>query len=166
MWKDRSAPMPPAVSTRVARRSSLRADATITASAAAAAETTAVGARDVRRAATVARQRLERDNKVELRRGTGLGKLELGEAPAAALQRELREELDLCAAHTQPLGAFDEPDARGVWVRQHAFALRVDLARQIRGLEGQTLEWHPLASLPEPLAPAVRRSIARWQQMT
>ena len=94
------------------------------------------------------------------------GKLELGEAPAAALQRELREELDLCAAHTQPLGVFDEPDARGVWVRQHAFALRVDLARQIRGLEGQTLEWHPLVSLPEPLAPAVRRSIARWQQMT
>ena len=88
MWKDRSAPMPPAVTTRVARRSSLRADATITASAsasaAAAAETTAA----VRRAATVARQRLERDNQVELRRGTGLGKLELGddlsaEAPTA-----------------------------------------------------------------------------------
>ena len=94
------------------------------------------------------------------------GKLELGEAPAAALLRELREELDLSAVAAQSIGVFDEPDPRGVWVRQHAFALRVDLARQIQALEGQTLEWHALHALPEPLAPAVRRSIARWQQMT
>ena len=74
--------MQPAVSTRVARRSSLRADATITASAsaaAAAAKTTAA----VRRAATVARQLLERGKQVELRRGTGLGKEELCDALSA-----------------------------------------------------------------------------------
>ena len=83
--------MPLAVTTRVARRSSLRADATITASASASTalsstETTAA----VRRTATVARQRLERGNQVQLRRGTGLGKLELcddlsAEAPTAML---------------------------------------------------------------------------------
>ena len=57
------------------------------------------------------------------------GKLEAGETPAAAMVRELEEELSLRGTRPRALGWFDDVDvAAGQIVRHHVFDLDVDRA--------------------------------------
>jgi 8-oxo-dGTP pyrophosphatase MutT (NUDIX family)/dTDP-glucose pyrophosphorylase len=87
------------------------------------------------------------------------GKLERGEPPAAAMVRELREELGLEAAAGPELARFDtlEPDGRAV--RHHVFAPAIRRAEAV-AREGQVVEWFPLDRLPAQRSPVVARSLA------
>ena len=80
------------------------------------------------------------------------GKVEPGEAPEAALVRELREELGIEATVMAPVICvpMDYPDKCLLLdVRE------VDFSGQPRGLEGQALAWVPLHKLREyPMPPA------------
>ena len=80
--------MPRPVSARVARQSSRGVDVTTSATSTVDADAPAAAYREVREDAAVVRQRKERGSQVALRRGVGLGTLELrgepsAEAPAA-----------------------------------------------------------------------------------
>lgn len=88
------------------------------------------------------------------------GKLERGEAPAAALARELDEELGLRVVRAGPeIARFDALEEGGRIARHHVFALRVRRADP-RPCEGQTLEWFATAALPPDRARVVERSLA------
>jgi len=89
------------------------------------------------------------------------GKREKGESPAAAMARELDEELGLAGAVPRPLGAFDDVDvARRRIVRHHVFAL--DVARAAVRASFGNFDWierDRLARLA-PLNGVVTRSLA------
>lgn len=86
------------------------------------------------------------------------GKLEAGETPAAALARELREELGMVACADAPLfelpWTYDE-------LRLQFYVRRVTRwDGQPLPLENQRLQWIHLASIdPAALAPADRRML-------
>jgi 8-oxo-dGTP diphosphatase len=85
------------------------------------------------------------------------GKIEAGESAAAALGRELREELALDVLACRPLLTLDHdyPDL--------AVRLEVREVTQFRGeavgCEGQALVWAPLAELARYPMPAPNRAI-------
>jgi NDP-mannose synthase len=87
------------------------------------------------------------------------GKLEPGEAPAAAMARELDEELGLRVAPGPALTRFDTLEPDGVAVRHHVFAVTIERAAA-RAREGQTIEWFPRAALPPARSAVVVRSLA------
>jgi mutator protein MutT len=88
------------------------------------------------------------------------GKVEPGEAPAAALARELDEELGLRVVEPgAEVARFDALDPTGRVLRHHVFALSVKRGEP-RAREGQPLEWFPRASLPDERSPVVARSLA------
>jgi mutator protein MutT len=88
------------------------------------------------------------------------GKVEPGEAPAAALVRELREELGVDVGDPgSAIACFDALESDGRIARHHVFALRA-AAAGVRACEGQTLEWFDLAALPDDRARVVSRSLA------
>jgi 8-oxo-dGTP pyrophosphatase MutT (NUDIX family) len=101
---------------------------------------------------------------LERRRDTGLwdtpgGKLAPGETAAAAIVRELDEELGVDAAAGPALARFDALEPSGRAIRHHVFAPAVRRA-DVVAREGQTLEWFPLARLPFERSPIVGRSLA------
>ena len=91
------------------------------------------------------------------------GKLESGELPAAALQRELKEELDIEATRLRPLirVKHDYRDAKvllDVW--------RVDDWNGVaRGKEGQPIEWRAIQSLDVSDFPVANRAIISAVQL-
>jgi len=88
------------------------------------------------------------------------GKLEPGETPAAALVRELREELGLVLADAGPeIACFDTLEPGGTILRHHVFA-RAVRAADTRACEGQILEWFARGALPPERARVVARSLA------
>ena len=92
------------------------------------------------------------------------GKLEPGESAAAALARELDEELGLRVVGAGPaLARFDAIDEDGRVLRHHVFALRARAA-DARPREGQRLEWFELAALPDDRARVVARSLASLRE--
>jgi len=86
------------------------------------------------------------------------GKVEQGEAPGAALVRELREELGIEAAVGAAVLCVSHEDADKrllLDVREASFSGRP------RGLEGQALAWVPLRKLADyPMPPADRPVVA------
>jgi 8-oxo-dGTP diphosphatase len=83
------------------------------------------------------------------------GKIHTGEGPAAALVRELREELGVEASVDEPL-TFAVHEETGLRILLLFFAARL-LAGQPVGREGQDVRWiHPsdLADYPTPPADA------------
>lgn len=88
------------------------------------------------------------------------GKREAGEDDAAALSRELREELDLEIVSATPLGRFEaqaanEPDAT---VRSCAYV--VEIAGEITiGGEIETIRWIDAAAPDVALAPLLQGEI-------
>jgi NDP-sugar pyrophosphorylase family protein len=92
------------------------------------------------------------------------GKLEPGEPAAAALARELDEELGLRVIAAGPqLARFDAIDEDGRVLRHHVFALRTR-AGDAWPREGQGLEWFERAALPADRARVVARSLASMQE--
>jgi len=86
------------------------------------------------------------------------GKIEPGEAPAAALARELREEVQLAAGEPVALGVFSAPAANepGTTVVAHAFAVTASEAPRIAA-EIEEAAWvDPLAPGEISLAPLTR----------
>jgi len=86
------------------------------------------------------------------------GKLEPGESAAAALVRELREELGVSVAPGPLHACFDTLEPDGRVVRHHVFAPEVRRA-EVRACDGQTLEWFELAALPAERSIVVVRSL-------
>jgi len=86
------------------------------------------------------------------------GKLEPGEPAAAALARELREELGVIVEPGPERACFDSLEADGRIVRHHVFAPDVRRA-EIRACDGQPLEWFELAALPAERSSVVMRSL-------
>lgn len=86
------------------------------------------------------------------------GKIEPGESPAAALRRELEEELGLGRLDLRPLAVFDDvdPTSRRRF-RHHVFTAPLAGARPA-AREGQRLAWS--ADGPAPLSPVAVRSMA------
>ena len=81
------------------------------------------------------------------------GKLENGEAPAAALVRELREELavDIVVEHPITFAIHEEP---GLRILLLFFATRIENGEP-RAHEGQKIAWVPVSDLPTyPTPPA------------
>lgn len=81
------------------------------------------------------------------------GKIEDGETPLHALQRELHEELDIAATHVYPwvTRSFDYPERR---VMLRFFRVR-DWTGEPHGKEGQQLSWQdPAALTVSPMLPA------------
>jgi mannose-1-phosphate guanylyltransferase/phosphomannomutase len=89
------------------------------------------------------------------------GKLEPAESPAAAIARELEEELGLKDARARPVGVFDDVDlSRSAVLRHHVFELEV--ARDaVRPRDGE-FRWIAAAEVErlEPMNPVVLRSLA------
>ena len=86
------------------------------------------------------------------------GKLEPGEAPAAALARELREEVRLEAGGAVPLGVFSAPAANEpeAMVVAHAFAVTANAAPRLAA-EIEEAAWvDPAAPGEIHLAPLTR----------
>jgi 8-oxo-dGTP diphosphatase len=87
------------------------------------------------------------------------GKVEAGEAPLHALQRELHEELDLHVDRAEPLlvTTHDYGDKRvtlDVWVV-------CEFTGEPRGMEGQELGWYSLSELETLAFPAANVPILR-----
>ncbi|HWK52853.1 MAG TPA: 8-oxo-dGTP diphosphatase MutT [Hyphomicrobiales bacterium] len=85
------------------------------------------------------------------------GKLEAGETPLQALQRELLEELDLRIGAAEPLvvTTHDYADRRvtlDVWVVR-------EFSGEPRGMEGQALGWYSLEQLDALALPAANYPI-------
>jgi mutator protein MutT len=87
------------------------------------------------------------------------GKLEPGETPAAAMVRELREELGVEVAAGPELARFDTLEPDGRVIRHHVFAPAIRRA-ELTACEGQVVEWFSLGQLPADLSPVVGRSLA------
>jgi 8-oxo-dGTP pyrophosphatase MutT (NUDIX family) len=118
----------------------------------------------IRIAAAVIRDRRGRTLLVR-KRGTAAfmqagGKIEPGETPAAALARELAEELglEIEAAALAPLGRFAAPAANepGCTVEAELFALDVESAVTPTAEIAEALWIDPAAPPPIPLAPLTR----------
>lgn len=87
------------------------------------------------------------------------GKIEPGEAPAAAIARELEEELGWGEAEVRPLCVFDDLDvSSGRWVRHHVFTGAAPSAPRAR--EGQRVAWSASFDDEAPLAAPARRALA------
>jgi len=87
------------------------------------------------------------------------GKLEPDEAAAAALARELQEEIDVIVSEVRELMVI-EHDYGDKAVRLHVFVVE-SFNGQPMGLEGQRLQWVPLLELasydfPEANVPIVK----------
>jgi len=100
---------------------------------------------------------------LERRRDTAVwdtpgGKLEPGETAAAAIVRELGEELGVAVTAGPEHARFDALEASGRAVRHHVFAPAVRRA-DVVAREGQTLAWFPLAQLPADRSRVVGRSL-------
>lgn len=94
------------------------------------------------------------------------GKIEPGEAPAAALVRELHEEIGLSVttADVQPIGRFSAPAANeaGARVDAHVFRLRID-HQPVPAAEIAEARWVRLDETDAlPLAPLIRDHILPW----
>jgi mannose-1-phosphate guanylyltransferase len=87
------------------------------------------------------------------------GKLEPGEPAAAAIVRELREELGVEVVAGPELARFDTLEPSGRVVRHHVFAPALRRA-EVSAREGQALEWFALAHLPDDRSSVVGRSLA------
>ncbi len=82
------------------------------------------------------------------------GKIERGETPAEAMRREFREEAALDISTWQEiltLGGADDAGSGVAW-RGHFFRAFGD-ADSARGLTDETLEIHPVATLPPDTIP-------------
>jgi mutator protein MutT len=86
------------------------------------------------------------------------GKVEPGESPAAALRRELREELGLDVTAAAAVATFDALDGDGTIVRHHVLVVDA-AAADVRPCEGQVLAWFDPAALPPERARVVSRSL-------
>ncbi len=87
------------------------------------------------------------------------GKCEVGEAPYHALQRELREELDIVVEQAAPLCQFDydyPQDNRYVTLD---FWKVTTFSGQAKGLEGQPVRWVALHELTDYAFPQANRSV-------
>jgi NDP-mannose synthase len=87
------------------------------------------------------------------------GTLAPGELPAAAVVRELREELGVEVVPGPELARFDSLEADGRAVRHHVFVPAFRRA-EVGPREGQTMGWFQLGGLPAELSPIVERSLA------
>lgn len=89
------------------------------------------------------------------------GHVEAGEAPAAAIARELEEELGLTPTALRPVARFDDVDSTSRKVfRHHVFAARVDV--DVVARHGQQIAWCPRTSIAsmEGIGSAALRSLA------
>jgi 8-oxo-dGTP diphosphatase len=86
------------------------------------------------------------------------GTLAPGESAAAALVRELREELGVNVAPGPRHACFDTLEPDGRIVRHHVFTPEVRRA-EVRARDGQTLAWFELAALPAEHSSVVVRSL-------
>jgi mutator protein MutT len=89
------------------------------------------------------------------------GHVEAGEAPDAAIVRELEEELGVTPAALRLVARFDDVDSTSRRVfRHHVFAARVD--GEVVARHGQHIAWCPRTSIAgmEGVASAVLRSLA------
>lgn len=90
--------------------------------------------------------------------GGGLG---LREAPLAAAERELLEEVGIACADLRHLGDY-ATSAEGKRDRISLFAGTSDQALRIDGREVIEAGFFPLGELPEGTSPATRRRIREW----
>jgi 8-oxo-dGTP diphosphatase len=91
------------------------------------------------------------------------GKLEPGESPLAALQRELTEELGIVLLQAEPLIGIshDYPDRR---IRLDVFRV-LEYSGQPRGMEGQPLAWRLPQAMQTDEFPAADRPIITALQL-
>jgi 8-oxo-dGTP diphosphatase len=87
------------------------------------------------------------------------GKIELGESPMQALQREIKEELDLTVCEANSIGTYLHRDAE-LTLHLHAFEVH-SWRGQPLGLEGQAKRWVAAARVHRLMMPSADRPIAR-----
>jgi len=88
------------------------------------------------------------------------GKINHGEAPAAALVRELEEELDIVVEVDRPL-SFAVHEEPGLRILLLFYAARI-VTGEPRGHEGQAVEWVQASELPSyPMPPADAELVRR-----
>lgn len=95
------------------------------------------------------------------------GKLEADETPAAALKRELEEEIGITAIAFTQWGSFTYSYGLGETARQvrlHIFRVHA-FSGEPFGREGQSVEWFDRQALAHIPIPAANLPIVRWLQL-
>jgi 8-oxo-dGTP diphosphatase len=87
------------------------------------------------------------------------GKIEPGESPMQALQREIREELDLKIHDAESIGTYLHRDAE-LTLHLHVFQAR-SWSGEPLGLEGQAKRWVAAARVHRLMMPSADRPVAR-----
>ncbi|MGM0563618.1 MAG: Nudix family hydrolase [Pseudomonadota bacterium] len=91
------------------------------------------------------------------------GKMEPGESPLAALERELGEELGIRPLQCEPLITLNH-DYADKSVRLHVYCVEA-IEGEPRGLEGQPIAWQPVSTLAVEDFPAANAAIIQALQL-
>jgi len=87
------------------------------------------------------------------------GKVDDGESPSDALERELHEELGIDVRIEQPI-TFAVHEEPGLRILLLFYAVRI-IGGEPRGREGQAVEWVPVTELPSYPTPPADAEIVR-----